>query len=74
MAEIKNYKTEVLIFSLPRAPVWIIMCTLWGVCPWSLKFQCARLRVSPPSNGLSGHGLPEPVPLGMIISQGIGLQ
>lgn len=48
MAEIKSCKIEVLVFALPSAPVWIIRCP-WGGCPWSVKFQCARLRVSPPS-------------------------
>lgn len=68
MVEIKSCKTEVLVFSLPWAPVWIIRVPSGG-CPWSVKFQGARLRVSPPpqatvspsqspsNNHLEGRGL-----------------
>ena len=54
MAEIKNYKIEVLIFSLPLAPVWITVRILRGACPLSVQFQRAGLRVSQPAAGLSG--------------------
>lgn len=67
MAEIKNDKIEDLIFPLLPAP--IILCTLsGGGCPWSVKPGVPNSGSVHPVTGLSGHGLPQSVPLGVIRS------
>lgn len=66
MAEIKNDKTEDLIF--PPLPTPVILCTLWGVCPGSVKPGVPNSGSVHPVTGLSGHGLPQSVPLGVIRS------